>query len=300
MTENDLLATAQTIAESWGDLTAPPKPSECSDPAVFELHFVSGPPGLLHFTPEDGRGASVVQSVLLLMEGLADTGFACPWPLRTTDEGFIKVTTDGQIASVTQLLDAEPLAGTPDLEELGALIADLHLTADTVAPEDLELPKIDPAKLTDATRYQGLFAEDDAARSQIDTALDRAAGQLSNLPAATQGVIHGAVLPENLLHQGHQLYLINFEHCGLGDRTIDLATALLPFVDSDDWDKRVAELCQGYQNAGGAISEEAQSHLSLYAMLFAFERWAQAASGNGGELSALTDSAQRALQRFLS
>ncbi|MEM1360898.1 MAG: phosphotransferase [Pseudomonadota bacterium] len=277
MTEDKMLSTAQTTAERWGALTEPPKLLKRGKGVEFELRFASGPPGILRFHPAEGRDAAAIRSMLLLMESLADTGFACPWPLRTTDATFIYVTDAGLVASVTQLLDADPLTDAPDMEALGALIADLHLTADTVAPEELDLPQLDLRELVNPALYRELSATDEEMRKQIETALNSAADQLNTLTAMTPGIIHGAVLPENLLRQDHQLYLTNFDQCGVGHRAMDLATSMLPYAESGDWATQEAVLCQGYRDAGGSLSDEAQAQLPLLAMLIAIKHLANSA-----------------------
>lgn len=76
---------------------------------------------------------------------------------------------------------------------------------------------------------------------------DRAAAVLRREEAHLDyGVIHADPVGENILADGDQLRLIDFDDGGHGFRQVDLATALVKTVDAPDHAALRAVLCGGY------------------------------------------------------
>lgn len=276
--------TATAAARAWGGATSPPRLILNRENAVFEVRFASGWHGALRLHRQGYQSADAIRSELRWTETLADAGFACPWPLRTLDGALIHTVPDGPVASVVQWIDAapigamgQPFAGTMAEQtsvyhRLGALLADLHLTADQTAPDDLIRPAWDARALccTESPLWGRFWAN--PALSAADTALlcaarDAAHARLIEIGTLGTGLIHADVLQENVLHKGRQLFLIDFDDSGHGYRLYDLATAVIQHEGTPAYVPLTDALWEGYQDEGGPLPADARADLAMFVML---------------------------------
>lgn len=274
---------AAAAALHWGEPEGPPKPVHRRENAVFRVRYADGRDTALRLHRPGYQSADTVEAELRLMESLADAAFACPWPQRTRDGALLAVAPDGRLASVVQWIDGAPIGagGMPPggnvaegqalFHALGALVADLHLTADAVAPAELNRQAWDAEALCGADPLWGRFWENPALTPAeadlLAIARSRALKELAALPAAAQGLIHADLLQENVLSRQGALYLIDFDDCGYGPRAYDLATALIQHVESPVYRELRRALLEGYAAAGGPLETAGLGGLELFVML---------------------------------
>lgn len=256
----DQAALARQAAAAWGHPDAGLQQVGFGATAVFRLDRGTGRPMALRLHPEDRRSATI--AIQRWTESLADAGFACPWPQRTP-EGLLVPDLPGIVSSGMQWL-GEPLrrAGPDDLAAAAALLADMHLTSDAVAPDDLDLPGIDPAEC--------------AAPPALAPAAARAAGVLSAGPTSWCGAIHGDPQERRFVTSAGTLYLTGFGQSGLGPRVLDLAALILPDDDlagaATALAARKAEVWGGYRTTEGPLPAEAEAALDAALLLTALRR----------------------------
>ncbi len=277
--DEDLIGQAARAARAWGGLRGAPRLVHARENAVFDLRLEDGRRAALRLHRGGYRAAGAIRDELRLCEALADAGFACPWPLRTTAGAFIAAEPGTPVASMVQWIDAPTLAGVESPEarlsvyrSLGRLLADLHLTADAVAPDDLERPAWDVAGLcSPEAPLWGRFWENPALSGDeaalLRRARDAAAARLGEIGTRGMGLIHADVLLENVLVQNRQLYLIDFDDCGWGYRGYDLATALIQHHGSPELPALTEALVEGYLAGEGAFSAKDGEDLPLFMML---------------------------------
>lgn len=257
---DDPATLARQAAAAWGHPDAELRQVEFGATAVFRLDRGTGRPMALRLHPRSQRTTAI--AIQRWTESLADAGFACPWPQRTPD-GVLVPDLPGIVSSGLQWL-GEPLrrAGSDDLETAAALLADLHLTSDAVAPDDLDLPRIDlvPADAPPA----------------LARAATRAAGVLTATPLEWHGPIHGDPQSRRFVTSAGSLYLTGFGHAGLGPRVLDLASLILPdgepAVPGFSLSDRKAAIWTGYRTADGPLPAQGAAALDAALLLTALRR----------------------------
>lgn len=278
-----LTGMATAAAAAWGRLAAAPVLVQNRENAVFRLRFDDGRDCALRLHRSGYQSPEGAAAELRLMEALADAGFACPWPQRTRDGALMAGGAGARLVSVIQWIDAAPIgAGDRALDgrvadhqdtyrRLGMLLADLHLTADAVAPHDLRRPSWDAEAFCGPEPRWGRFWEHPALTApEIDLLLvarTTARLRLESLPPEQWGVIHADVLQENVLDANGQLYLIDFDDCGFGPRLYDLATALIQHVDAPVYSELRDALVAGYLAGEGPLPRDAFDDLELFVLL---------------------------------
>ena len=257
---DDPATLARQAAAAWGHPDAELRQVEFGATAVFRLDRGTGRPMALRLHPRSRR-ASIID-IQRWTESLADAGFACPWPQRTPG-GLLVPDLPGIVSSGLQWL-GEPVrrASPDDPEAAAALLADLHLTSDAVAPDDLDLPGTDLGPI-DAPPF-------------LAPAVVRATAILASAPQAWRGPIHGDPQPRRFVTAAGSLYLTGFGHAGLGPRVLDLASLILPDGDpagpTIPLSDRKAAVWGGYRAADGPLPAEAEATLDAALLLIALRR----------------------------
>lgn len=277
MTDAPPAAQAMHAAAGWGQPARAPRLVAQRENAVFDVTLADGRRIALRLHRQGYQSAARVDAELRWLEALADAGFACPWPQRTRS-GALTDGRAGVTASALQWIDAPPLSDRsappgPDLmRDIGALLADLHLTSDAVAPRNLARPdwRADAFCSADAPLWGRFW--DNPALSRPEAGLLRAArnaarDRLAAIPVDQTGLIHADVLAENVLAAPGQLYLIDFDDGGIGYRLYDLATALIQHCDAPALADLSAALCEGYRGADGPLPAGAFADLEMFTAL---------------------------------
>ena len=274
-------AAALAAARAFGTATGPLRPVRAGPAPLYDVALADGRRVALrlHDPATDPRA---VHDGLRLAEALADGGLATPWPQRTRD-GALTVTVAGTTASALQWVAASPLAGGhPDparLPAIGALLADLHLTAAAGAPPDLHLPDRRPTVPAHMSDDPVSGAAALRARRILAGLADAAVGPVLDDPGA---VLTG---PDGL-------WLIGTDRAGRGWRAQDLAAALWPHVDAPDLPTRRDALVAGYTAGGGDTHDAAPDRIALCLLLRAMHA-AVTAQGDArlrARIAALADS----------
>ncbi len=277
---SDLTDLAAEICTAWGPLAQAPKLIVNRENAVFEVHLASGARGALRLHRVGYQTADSILSELRWTERLAEVGFACPVPLRTSD-GALTVQVDGApMASMIGWIDAEPIADInnedgpepPLYHAVGALIGELHNRTDEIDQAGITRPFWSRETLLGETPIWGCFWDNPALTSEeralLQDARAKADEALSSLSEPDIGLIHADLLQENILHRDGALWLIDFDDAGFGYRLYDLGTALIQHV----YDPRYAAFCdalrRGYEEAREV--EVRHEDLQLFTLLRGF------------------------------
>lgn len=276
MRDADACTAAAAAAIAWGRPAQPPRLVQNRENAVFDVTFDDGRRVALRLHRAGYQSAQAIEAELRWTESLADAGFACPWPQRGADGQLVDDRT-GRAASAVQWIDGTPLLATPPealpalYRDLGAHLADLHLTSDMVAPTGLPRPDWRAQAFCGDAPLWGRYWENPGLTAPeaalLRTARDTARDRLSAIPAAQTGLIHADVLMENVLLSDGQMFLIDFDDGGVGYRLYDLATALIQHCDSPRLPDLRAALLEGYSGAGGPLPQAALEDLEMFVML---------------------------------
>lgn len=215
---------------------------------------------------------SALRSELQWLQALSDADIEVPTVVPTrTGELFAVGTVDGIPGPVQvdlfEWIDGQQLGSVQaevgdDLQwigdtwhKVGALAAGLHNhSAGWQAPAGFVRHAWDENGLAGAEPFWGRFWELPSLRREQRTLLcrarDRVYGDLAALPKtpASYSMIHGDLLPENVLVDGERLRLIDFDDAGFGWHLFELVTPLYSIVD-EPWFERAREaLIAGYRS----------------------------------------------------
>jgi len=251
-------AAALAAAQAFGDPAGPLRPVGAGPSPLFDVTFADGRRVALRLhgdTPPQVVGARI-----RLAEALADAGLAAPWPQRTRAGGLTHAGGD-VTATALQWVAARPVGLAPSgpargktLHDLGALVADLHLTADVVAPAGLVLPDLRPPMPARIHAPDGPASD----RDLLNGVLARAR---SDLVGAPTGIVLGG---GSVLNGDDGLWLIGLDRfAGTGWRAMDLADMLWPHAAAPDLPELRDALLAGYVTGGGAAGRAGQIAVCL-------------------------------------
>jgi len=270
---------ARAAAPHWGTPASAPNLVHIRENAVFGVTLENRLRVALRVHRSGYQAARAVEDELRWMEALADAGFACPWPQRSRDGALALRLEDGTLVSCLQWIAGTRLADAAAQEEagmtyrqLGALLADFHLTSDAVAPPRLERPAWDvEAFCHPQSPRWGPFWNNPSLepreREILITARDVARERFGLLEHAPFGLIHGDVLADNVLVSGGNLFLIDFDDGGRGYRAYDLATALIAHAGSSSEARLRDAIVEGYDAAGGSLGNDIDRDLDFFLAL---------------------------------
>lgn len=268
MTIHDLAAEA---AAHWN--ATPVRLIRNRENAVFEVALPAGRAALrLHRMGYQDDAA--IRSELWWCAALAREGVNVPAALSATDGSLLVTLSNGRKASCIAWVEGEALgeAGVPydrplpQLFEqhrvLGKLIADFHAaTARLTLPADFTRPRWDIEGLVGETPFWGRFWEHPVAAPDQRATLIRARaylrGKLMSHAAAgaTLAPIHADLLRENVLVNGHSLWLIDFDDSGIGFPLFDLGTVLSQNLYEPEYTAIRDALMEGYGTADREMVE---------------------------------------------
>lgn len=234
--------------------------------AVFRMALPNGTHAALRLHRVGYQTAAAIESELWFCTALADQGLPVPRPLPAQNGAALVALQAGRMASAVEWLPGRPLgeAGVPlpgtgqdqaaQHYALGQLLARIHSTTATLAlPKGFDRPAWDLDGLTGDTPFWGRFWEHpsltapervqmQAARHYLRAALQIHAKATPLLP------IHADVLRENILVDGPNLALIDFDDSGLGFPLYDLGTVLSQNLYEPAFADIRAALIAGYQS----------------------------------------------------
>lgn len=277
---------ATAALAQWGGSAAEPRLVKDRENIVYDVTLRDGRRAALRLHRPGYQTKGAVEAELTWMQGLAGAGLAVPEPVRTVTDGLTAVAGDRIVSVVTWLAGTpigaaeRPLDGGADAQEtlmrrLGALIGRMHNLTDALGlPVTLDRPRWDAEGYLGEQPLWGPFWKNPAftadERAMIGAARAKARGDLADLAGRGSdfGLIHADCLRENVLDDGRDLKLIDFDDAGWGFRSYDLATALFQSLEEPALPRLIGGLLQGYR--AERAGSDAGGYLQLFVMLRTF------------------------------
>ncbi len=266
---------AAHVLDAWGDGTLTLIGER--ENAVFRADMANGQTMALRLHRVGYQSEPHISGELTWTASLADAGFPCPRPVPTQSGDLIHHLEDGQMATAVTWIDATPIgkhglgfSGSPEAHadlyhRIGKLIRRLHVITDELSP-DVARAAWDLDGLTGAAPLWGKFWKNPAlAPAEQSIVLETLAAARQHLQAMNDpdtGLIHADIMQENLLQNGTDLHLIDFDDSGFGYRLFDLGTALIQHHECPYKADLKAALCEGY----GTLETDIDLFIMLRAM----------------------------------
>jgi len=195
---------------------------------VFKVDALEAPLALRLHRP-GYRIQTQIESELLWMQHLATNGCAVPRPIAAPDGTFLS-TFNGISVSMVSWLDGIALSKLSVTEkhnsDLWRTLSRMHALADDwVLPDGFDRPVWDlTSEQPSWDRFwdNPLLSQEQARRFLVFR--DTARNALDKLEPLDFGLIHADLIPDNVLFNGQELQLIDFDDGGFGHRLFDLAT----------------------------------------------------------------------------
>ena len=229
------------------------------------------------------RNDAQLLSELDWMAHLAANGVAVPQPKRSGRGNFVE-TVDGVQYDLLTWLPGQMLGAQGQLDavtdrcgfarQLGSLLAQLHDISDAwVPPAGFQRPAWDVAGLVGESPLWGRYwAHPDLTgpqRQLLRDVRDKASQILAQCAGDMDyGLIHADAITENILVDGGQIYLIDFDDGGWGFRDFELATFLMRQIDAPDYPQIRDALLQGYAQRRAVAHDMLQLMLVLRALTY--------------------------------
>ncbi|WP_299349391.1 phosphotransferase [uncultured Shimia sp.] len=265
MNDDDALRYAELALENWGP-ASPPRLIKNRENAVFETYLADGTHAALRLHRPGYQTDNAIRSELWWAEALVVSGLSVPVPVRSlSGDVLASVPRAGRMASVVSWLDGAPmgegdvpLPGSPDQQEavhfaLGAELARIHRASDDAdLPAKFDRPVLDATALLGDTPAWGRFWENPTLSVAETETLLEVRSRLQNVIAGHAknggdfGLIHADALRENVLVQGQDVALIDFDDGVFGFRMYELGVAMSQNWDQSNRDALGAALLEGY------------------------------------------------------
>lgn len=266
----------------WGMATAECRLVAARENRVFKVK--DGPQSYALRVHRPGlRSNEELRSELVWMAELGRHGISVPQPLASENGDFLREQ-NGQQASMLAWMSGTPLGRTgqplnhPDRKgiffRLGRQMARMHAVSDNWTPPDWfkrirwdrnalvgpdplwgrfwEHPDLDASERTLLQRFR---SEADARLKAKDHVLD-------------MGLIHADLVRENIMVDGPDLHLIDFDDAGHGYRLFDVATALVKNRQEPDYGDLEGAFLAGYDQKRSLNTSELDLFLGLRAVSY--------------------------------
>lgn len=284
MTDEEALALAIEAARHWGGAgPALPRLIATRENAVFEVELPEAARAALRLHRVGYQSDAAIASEVWLVSELALRGVPVPLPLATLDGRLVADLGGGRRASVVLWAEGEavgrarvPLVQSPAEQvrihrDLGGLLARLHAAADQLTlPTTFSRPDWGIEGLLGEAPFWGRFWDHPglipAERQVLLAARSYCRTRLGEFANGDRGIIHADVLRENLLVDGQNLTLIDFDDCGIGFRLYDLGTALSQCLMEPHLAAIARALVEGY-SALRPLDEAARAMVPVFVLL---------------------------------
>ena len=266
MNDAQAIEFARLAMQSWNVQDTPPRLIKNRENAVFEVKLETGARAALRLHRPGYQSDASIRSELLWSAGLDAAGMTVPRPVKTRDGDMIaNIPRAGRVASLVTWIDGVPLGeGQVEFDwdapqqntlyfALGKELAKLHRLSDALTfTSQFERPVLDIAGLLGEQPLWGRFWENPALNSDEKDLLLKARRKISDtlatLPTdgAYFGLIHADALRENVLVQGDDVCLIDFDDGVFGYRLYELGVAMSQNWHLPNAPDLAEALCRGY------------------------------------------------------
>lgn len=288
------IAALQQMAEAalaqWPGTFTGLAPVKYRENAVFSVYRDDGRRFAVRIHRHGYHSAAALRSELVWMRALADAGVGAPAAaLSHMGEALVTVTHPA-VPEPRQVDFLEWLPGTPigsaddgltltgteaiaAMEKVGALAARVHNHSRTwTGAGTMVRHAWDEDGLIGSEPFWGQFWKMPGLTEAQVALLQRARVQAAADLAAfgkdgdRYGLIHADFVPENMLFDGEQVNLIDFDDCGFGWHMFELATALFFLGHQSDYEQLTQALLRGYRQQR-ALPPEHEALLPLFLFL---------------------------------
>lgn len=289
---------ATQALEAWGLTGAELSLIKFRENAVFCVKTPAGVRYALRIHRSGYHSEQSLRSELLWVDTLAREGIDVPRPIpSTTGKFLVKVNRSDDVRHVDLFawIDGQQLGNfetnsAPSPESvsetyttIGQIAARLHNhTSQWTPPENFERHAWDLEGLVGEHPFWGRFWElpvlSDAQRQLILEARDAVhAGLLAyGQSESNYSMIHADFVPENLLIDGNQVRLIDFDDAGFGWHMFEIATALYFIQPEPFYETARSALLQGYQQERPLTQQDLEAlPLFLAVRGFTYLGWVQ-------------------------
>lgn len=236
--------------------------------AVFRVDAEGAGPRVLRVHRPRYRSDAEIRSEMAWMGAVNDAGIRTPAVLPARSGALVITAAAPDVPEPRQCDLVGWVEGTPigtleqgvDLEgpalravyaTVGRVAARLHAHgAAWPRPEGFVRPAWDAAALVGDAPTFGAFWEleelDAPTRSLLLRARDHVRKVLEELPPP-RALVHGDLIPDNLLVSGEDLHVIDFDDCGTSWLGFELATTLFPLRVTRGFDDALEGMLEGYR-----------------------------------------------------
>ncbi len=274
-------ALVQTAASRWGfDENALELVAEREN-KIYSAFAADGRRFALRLHRDGYVTEEEILSELAWTDVLSAEGVAVPSPLASADGRFVE-RVDGRLFSALSWMPGQPMGegGVPltladrqtVFRNIGIALARLHASSDNWSPPATFTRRSwDLDGLLGEAPVWGRFWENpflnDDGLAVITRARAVARAMLKDVgPSLDYGLIHADALRENILVDGTDVILIDFDDSGYGYRLFEIATTLLRNNDEPDIADLERALLEGYRT----VRPLDTTHLPLFMVLRAF------------------------------
>lgn len=262
---------------AWGLAAQPIGLIKYRENAVFRVGAADRPQAVLRIHRPGYRSDAMIRAEAAWMRALAADGFATPAVVPTRAGDVLAVASGDGVPEPRQCDVIAWIGGRPlgslergvDLDAagvraayatIGRLAARLHEhAARWHRPDGFERPVWDVDSLVGDSPAFGRFWElevlDDAQRTVLLGARDRVRARLQALGPVRQ-LVHGDLIPDNVLVDGERLNVIDFDDCGWSWPLFELATSVFPLLVGGGFDAGLEGFLAGYGEVRAFPEEE--------------------------------------------
>ena len=234
----------------WNLAVVALEPIKVRENAVFRLDLSGGAHAVLRVHRAGYHSDAALASEFAWMRALEESGIWVPRVIRARSGRDFELVTDpstgaahqvdvfawidgAQLGSVAQSIDGDEASIAARYRMIGSIMARMHNQATRwVVPPGFARHAWDSAGLVGEQPLWGRFwdlpALTDAERGLLLRARERVRRELAHhgQPPVSYGLIHADLVPENILVNGEELRVIDFDDAGFGWHWFDIATSL--------------------------------------------------------------------------